>query len=119
MVLVAGRPAIVCSPRGGTIELPRLGFELGGDVLERSSADLPAPFTNARGPLPPLGGLLGGVTVIDERLVTAAVLCFDAFSPFDWVEMLYDDFSRIERRRIASFVIGCELSEHEPRATVA
>jgi hypothetical protein len=82
---------------------------LGADVIEGAAADLPPPFCSARELVPPLGGVMGVLTIVDERATIASAIVFLAFSPGDCVELPYDDFARLERPRIASFAIGGEL----------
>ena len=123
VLLVGGRPAIACLPRGAKLDLPGLGHELGVEVIEGSAGDLPPPFTHAAGPIPPLGSAMGVLTVVDTRVTIASTIAFEAFSRSDCVEIPYDDFARLERPRIASFAIGGELPEaavaQEPKRKVA
>lgn len=114
VVLIAGKPAIACVARRAQLSLPRLKNELGAAVFEGSAQDLPAPFTGIDGPIPPLGGALGGIaTLLDESLGVAAAIAFPVFSGFDVIELPYDDFLHVERPRIASFSFGGELPEGE------
>lgn len=123
VLLVAGRPAIACTPRGSRLSLPRLKAELGADVLEGTAEDLPPPYTGAPGPKPPLGGALGVLTLIDEAVSAASAVAFEAFDASDVVEIPYDEFARLERPRIASFADSGELPENteaeEPERKVA
>jgi hypothetical protein len=113
VVLISGKPAIACMARRAQLSLPRLKNELGTEVFEGSAQDLPAPFTGVDGPIPPLGGALGGIaTLLDESLAIAAALVFPVFSAFDVIEIPYDDFVHLERPRIASFSFGGELPEN-------
>ncbi len=114
VVLVGGRPALACLPREEQLNLQRLAFELGLEVTPGTTADLPAPFTGASEPVPPLGGLIGVTVLVDEALVAAPVIAFAAFAPTDFVELSYEDFAHIEQPRVASFSTGGELPEHEP-----
>lgn len=111
VLLVGGQPAIACVPVGAGLSLPRLAAELGAEVVEGSAGDLPAPYTGAAGPVPPLGRGMGALTLIDETVAAASAVAFAAFAPTDIVEIPYDDFSRLERPRVASFAIGGELPE--------
>jgi len=113
LVLIGGQPAIACTARGAQLNLPRFTHEMGAAVLEGNLEDLPPAYACAHGPLPPLGGALGVLTVIDEAVAAASSVVFAAFSSTDIVEIPYDDFSRLERPRIASFAIGGELPERE------
>jgi hypothetical protein len=111
VIMAGGRPAIACLPRGTQLSLVRLTHELGVDVIEGTSADLAPPYKDADGPLPPLGGALGTLVVIDEKVSLASTIAFPAFSSTDILEIPYEEFSRLERPRIASFGIGGELPE--------
>jgi prolyl-tRNA editing enzyme YbaK/EbsC (Cys-tRNA(Pro) deacylase) len=112
VVLVDGAPAIACMPPGEQLSYPALANALGTDaVLEGSTADLPAPFTSAKGPVPPLGGVMNALTLVDEGLIGASALVFAAFSASDIVEIPYDELARLERPRIAKFALGGELPQ--------
>jgi hypothetical protein len=111
VVLVGGRPAIACVPRGDLVNLERLSAELGISVVAGSPADLPAPYTGASAPIPPLGGELGTLVLVDESMNASSVIAFEAFAPTDCFELLYDDFARLERPRLASFADRGELPE--------
>jgi prolyl-tRNA editing enzyme YbaK/EbsC (Cys-tRNA(Pro) deacylase) len=120
VLLVGGRPAVACVPRGAKLNLPGLAHELGAEVIEGSPADLPAPFTGASQPIPPLGSAMRVLTVVDTRVAAASALVFEAFSRCDCFEIPYDDVSRLERPRIASFAVGGELpASQEPQRKVA
>jgi hypothetical protein len=88
-----------------------LKAELGTDVVEGTADDLPSPYTGAAGPIPPLGGELGTLTLIDSAVATASSLAFAVFAPTDIVDIPDDEYSRLERPRIASFAVGGELPE--------
>lgn len=109
VLLVGGRPAIACMARGAQLNLPRLTHELGTTVLEGSAEDLPPPYTNVAGPIPPFGAEIGTLTIVDEAVTLAASIGFDTFSSTDIMDIVYDDFSRLERPRVASFAIDGEL----------
>lgn len=111
VLLVGGRPAIACTTRGAKLNLPRLRSDLGAEVIEGSAEDLPPPYTGVSGPMPPLGRAIGALTLIDEAVTAASAVAFAAFASTDIVEIPYDDFSRLEQPRIASFAIGGELPE--------
>lgn len=113
VLLIGGRPAIACVPRGAKLDLPGLAHELGAAVLEGSAADLPPPFTGASSPIPPLGSAMGVLTILDTRMVAASAIVFEAFSRCDCFEVPYDAFERLEHPRVASFAVGGELPEHQ------
>jgi hypothetical protein len=116
-ILLAGaEPAIACTARGAQLSLPRLRTELGIIAVPGTPDDLPAPFNGATEPLPPLGGALGMLTILDASVATAAALSFAAFEPTDVFDVPFEDFARLERPRIASFAIGGELPEGERAA---
>lgn len=123
VLVVGGQPAIACLPRGERLSLPELRHELRAEVIEGSPADLKPPYSQAGGQIPPLGGAMGALTLIDERLTSASAIVFTAFSPNDCIELSYDEFARLERPRVASFTTGGELPEHaepqEPNKKVA
>jgi len=110
VVLAGGAPVLACVPVGTSIQVPLLARVLGTSVLEVTPADDAYPFPELPAPIPPLGGVLGVPTVVDER-VAPAVLVFRAFSLNDYVEIIYDDFERVERPRVESFAIAGELAQ--------
>jgi hypothetical protein len=112
VLLVAGRPAVACMPRGAKVNLPRLEAELRATVIDGSAQHFSPPYTGAEGPIPPLGRALGAtLTLVDETLEMFSPLAFAAFSPYDILEIPFDDFSRLERPRITAFAVGGELPE--------
>lgn len=111
LLLVGGRPAIACVARGAKVSLQRLAHELGVPVSEAVRAYLPPPYTRASGPIPPLGGAMDAITIVDAGVTNAPAIAFEVFSAFDCIELPYDDFARHERPRVASFAIGGELPE--------
>lgn len=122
VLLVDGQPAIACTVRGAKLSLPSLMNEL-GMVMEGSSQDLPPPYKGADGPTPPLGGAMGALILVDEAVATASSIAFAVFARTDILEIPYDDFSRVEQPRVASFAVGGELpessEESEPERKVA
>lgn len=113
VLLVGSRPAVACVPRGAKLNLPGLAHELGAAVIEATPDDLPPPFTHAARPIPPLGSVLGVLTIVDTRVTLASAVAFEAFSRSEHIEIPYDELARLERPRIASFAAGGEL----PRST--
>jgi len=111
VLIVGGQTAVAVVPRGDALDLPRLQVELGTTVVEARAADLSASLAGASGAVPPLGGAFGWLTIVDERVSTTAAIVFEAFSPDDIMEIPYEDFSRLERPRIAAFAIAGELPE--------
>jgi prolyl-tRNA editing enzyme YbaK/EbsC (Cys-tRNA(Pro) deacylase) len=109
VLLIGGRAAIACTHQGAKLSLPELSRGFGAVVAPGSAQDLPAPFTGATGPIPPLGRAMGLFTVVDEAVTRSSAIVFEAFSGTDIVEMPYDDFARLESPRIASFATGGEL----------
>ena len=110
VLLVDGQPTIACVVQGAKLNLASLENEL-GMVVEGSAEDLPSPFKGAGGPTPPLGRAMGLLTLIDEAVAMASAVVFAAFSSNDIVEIPYDDFSRLEQPRVASFAAFGELPE--------
>ena len=66
--------------------------------------------------MPPLGGALRALVIIDESLQSAGALVFDAFSHDDFFEIPYDQYALLEQPRVASFVFGGELPAMKPEA---
>jgi len=110
VLLLGGRPAVACVPRGSKMSLPALTNELGVEVIEGSPRDLPPPYATAAGDIPPLGGAMGVLTLVDAGVTVASSIVFNAFSPHDVVELPFDDFARLEQPRVASFAVGGELA---------
>jgi prolyl-tRNA editing enzyme YbaK/EbsC (Cys-tRNA(Pro) deacylase) len=111
LLLVGGQPAIACVASGARLSLPRLSHELSTDVIEATPRELPEPYRGVQGPVPPLGREVGALTLVDERVAVASSVTFAAFTPYDLVEMPFDDFARLERPRVVSFAVGGELPE--------
>jgi hypothetical protein len=112
LLRIGGRPAVACMPRRAKPNLPQLGLELHAIVMDGNAQDLPPPFTGAEGPVPPLGGAIGAaLTLVDESLMAFSPLAFAVFSPYDILEIPFDDFSRLEQPRISAFAVGGELPE--------
>jgi hypothetical protein len=111
VLVVGGKAVIACMSPGAVPSLPQLQRVLGLVAVEGVPANLPPPFAQAAGWIPPLGGAMGVLTVVDERLASASVLVFQAFSPNDWMEVPYDDFGRLECPRVAAFATFGELPD--------
>jgi prolyl-tRNA editing enzyme YbaK/EbsC (Cys-tRNA(Pro) deacylase) len=112
VVLVDGRPALVCIPAGAHVDLAALANETGAAVLETTSAELRDEYRGAPEPLPPLGGVFGVPLFVDEQVLQAPVVAFRAFSSNDYVELSYDDLALLERPRVAAFALWGELPAH-------
>lgn len=109
VMLVNGRPAIACIQAGETVNLAAITEETGGTVTEASTAELHGEYRDAPEPVPPLGGVFGVPLFVDERVARAPLLAFRAFDTNDYVEVLYEDFARLERPRVAAFANAGEL----------
>jgi hypothetical protein len=113
LLLVGGRPAVACMAKGSKPSLPELVNELGTEVIEGSAADLAQPYAKVNGPMPPLGGAMGALTIVDAAVAMASTIRFMAFTNSDFVELCYDDLARVEQPRVASFA---QLGELPARA---
>jgi hypothetical protein len=111
VLLIDGRTTLACLPRGEMVNVAGLLAALNAELVEEEGGreTLPWPFTSAKLPIPPLGRLFGTPLIVDESLLRAPVLCFEVFSTFDFVEIDYDDFARLERPRVAAVAIAGEL----------
>jgi Ala-tRNA(Pro) deacylase len=110
LVMIDGSPAIACVPAGEGVMLLQLREALGAKIVgEGDPRDLPWPFAGAPVPIPPLGHLFGVPVFLDAKVASAPVLGFQAFSNFDFIEAIYDDFARIEQPRVLEFAGGGEL----------
>lgn len=111
VVLVDGRPAIACIQSGEMVNLAAMTEETGGTVTEGNPAEiLGEPGGGAPELLPPLGGVFGVPLFVDERVARAPLLAFRVFDANDYVEVLYEDFARLERPRVAAFADAGELT---------
>ena len=110
VVLVDGKPALVCVQSGEKLNLPAIARETGATAIESTTAELHDEHRDATEPLPPLGGVFGVPLFVDERVTRAATLTFRAFDPNDYIEVLYEDFARLERPRVAAFASAGELA---------
>jgi hypothetical protein len=79
--------------------------------VEANRDELPEALRDLDGPIPPLGQLFGLPLILDERVGAAAIVVFRGFGDNDYFELLYDDFSRTERPRVAGFALAGELPE--------
>ena len=115
VLLIDGRPAIACIPRGDELNLAGLRNSLGAKIVEEGGRDDLPWFLDGEGePLPPLGRLFGVPVFIDERVAQAPVVCFAAFARTDFVEVPYNDLARIEQPRVGPVGIAGELPPAEP-----
>jgi len=111
VLLIDGRLALACVPRGEKINLSGLRATLPADLIEEEGGleALPSPFVGARSLIPPLGGLFGALLLVDHAVLRAPVICFEAFATGDIVEMSYDDLARVEQPRVEAVAIAGEL----------
>jgi Ala-tRNA(Pro) deacylase len=109
VVLVDGKPALVCTVSGEPMNLAAFVRETGATAIESSAAELGDEHRDEPGPLPPLGGVFGVPLFVDQHVSQAATVAFRAFAANDYVELLYEDFARLERPKVASFASAGEL----------
>jgi hypothetical protein len=118
LVLAADKLVITCFPADENMDLAALGNALAVPVLEPTTEDLP-PVLQSIGTRPPaLGGLFGFPVIADETLTEYGVIVFRPFERSDFLEIPYEDYARLERPRVASFIRAGELSP-APRRTRA
>jgi Ala-tRNA(Pro) deacylase len=114
VLLIDGRPAIACVPRGEEINLAGLRNSVGAELVEKGGLeDLPWFLGEEGTTMPPFGRMFGVPLFVDERVTKATILCFSAFSPDDFVEMAYDDLARLEQPRVAPVGMAGELPAAE------
>jgi hypothetical protein len=114
VLLVDGRPAIACMPKGDELNLAGIRNILNAELVEEGGLDdLPWFLDQVGSPMPPLGRLFGVPLFVDERVASAAMLCFAAFSTADFIEMTYDDLARIEQPRVGPVGVAGELPPAE------
>jgi Ala-tRNA(Pro) deacylase len=104
-----GRPVLLVFPAGETVALGAAGAALGGVVAPATSEELPTELQRLDGPIPPLGQLFGLPLVADASVAGAAVVVFRAFDESVYFEIPFDDYTRLEQPRIASFASAGEL----------
>jgi hypothetical protein len=110
LVLADGRLGLGCVPTGGSVNLLRLRAEIGATVLDEARiVDLPWPYNRATGWIPPLGGLFGAPVFVDDALAAVPLIAFHAFSATDFIEVMYDDFARLEQPRVVALAGGEQL----------
>jgi prolyl-tRNA editing enzyme YbaK/EbsC (Cys-tRNA(Pro) deacylase) len=110
ILLVDGRLAIGCVLQGEELDHPGLRSDLGAKIVQDgTSTDLPWPFEQAGLPIPPLGRLFGAAVFVDARVAAAPWISFAAFSATDMVELIFDDFARLEQPRVMALAIAGEL----------
>ena len=112
VVLVEGLAVLACFPADERIDLIALGNEVGGVAAEANRDELPEGLRGLQGPIPPLGQLFGLPLILDQRIEAFAVVVFRA-GQSDYFEIIYDDFARKERPRVAGFAMAGKLP---PRA---
>ena len=108
-VLADGRPVLLVFPDGELVDLAAARVALGGVVAPATNEELPTELHGLPGPIPPLGQLFGLPLVIDERVAKAAVIVFRAFGESVYFEVPYEDLTRLEQPRLASFASAGEL----------
>jgi Ala-tRNA(Pro) deacylase len=114
VLLVDGRPAIACIPRGDELNLSGLRNSINAELVEEGELeDLPWFLEQGESSMPPLGRMFGVPLFVDERVASAPALCFAAFSPTDFVEIAYDDLARLEQPRVAPVGVAGELPPAE------
>jgi hypothetical protein len=114
VLLAGGRPVLACIREGDHIDYACLSREIGAVAIDGANEDLPPAFRGVAH-LPPVGGMLGMPVLVDAR-VLGTVVVFRAFGADDFVELVYDDFVRVERARVAVFAIAGELPPAEETA---
>jgi prolyl-tRNA editing enzyme YbaK/EbsC (Cys-tRNA(Pro) deacylase) len=116
VVLIDGRASLACLPRGEKVNIPGLLATLHARFIEEQGARdvLPWPFGSSAFPIPPLGRMLGAPLFVDQALLRAPILCFEAFSRNDFLELTFDDFARLERPRVEAVAVAGELPAASP-----
>lgn len=112
VIRVGDRIALACFPAGESPDYAALGSELGGAAVPADSSELPGELASMSPPIPPLGQLAGLTLVVEQRLQQYATLVFRAFGGCDFFEVPYDEWSRLEAPRMASFASMGELPEN-------
>jgi Ala-tRNA(Pro) deacylase len=109
LVFVGGMVAIVGIPARRTLDLDAVSSALGATAMLATSDELPHPFRQAPGAIPPLGQLFGIAVVLDERIANASVISFRAFAESDYFDIAYDEYARLEQPRL----FGPEHAVHQ------
>jgi prolyl-tRNA editing enzyme YbaK/EbsC (Cys-tRNA(Pro) deacylase) len=110
ILIVDGRPAIAVTPHGEGMNLLGLRADLGAEfVQEGEIGDLPWPYDDAEGPVPPFGRMFGAPVFIDPSVIASNDIEFGVFGSTDFIEMPYDEFARLEQPRVAELVAAGEL----------
>ena len=111
VLLIDAQLTIACVPRGEKINIAGLRATLPAELIEEEGAleGLPSAFTEARSLVPPLGRLFGAPLLVDQAVMRAPVICFEAFATTDFVEMTYEDFARLEQPRVEAVAMAGEL----------
>jgi prolyl-tRNA editing enzyme YbaK/EbsC (Cys-tRNA(Pro) deacylase) len=112
ILVIDGRLSMACIPSGERMDLLGLRANLGAELVTEATVDeFVTAFGGASLPAPPLGRLFGLPLLVDASVANADVISFAAFAPYDFVEIVYDDFARVERPRVADFIRAGELPE--------
>jgi Ala-tRNA(Pro) deacylase len=104
-----GRAVLLVFPEGETVDLVAARAMLGGVVAPATNEELPDDLVRLDGPIPPLGQLFGLPLIADEQITKAAIIVFRAFGESVYFEVPFDDYTRLEQPRIASFAAVAEL----------
>jgi Ala-tRNA(Pro) deacylase len=113
ILFIDGRLSLAAVPSGERMDLFGLRANLGAEMVREASVEdlVEGPFVAQGLPAPPLGRLFGVPVLVDRRVADAQVICFAAFAPYDFIEVAYDDFARVEQPRVADFIRAGELPE--------
>jgi Ala-tRNA(Pro) deacylase len=111
LLLIDGRLTLACVPRGEKVNVPGLRATIPAEIVavEETNDALPSLRSDLGRLIPPFGRLFGLPLLVDEAVTLAPVICFEAFTGTDFVEMAYDDFARIEQPRVAAVAMAGEL----------
>src|SRR5260221_9155587 len=95
LVLIDGRPSLVCVPRGDRVNLLGLRAALRAELIEEEDgrAALPWPFWGPLGRIPPLGRLFGAPLITDRAVAPSAAIWFQRFEDTNHVESVSAAFA--------------------------